>query len=216
MEKENRVRKEGDEMNETAYEQLLQIETARPQQGFPASADYHRYEPTPYEALDLLAKAYPLAPTDVVVDFGSGKGRLPFYLAYTFRVRAIGVEMDGGYHAEALQNWMNYSKRHRTRGSVQFVRAYAEQFEIPVEANRFYFFNPFSVHVFRQVLERIFESVETSPRPVDVVLYYPADEYLHVLNDETPFRYIQEVRLPLKNLHERFLIYRFDMMDSSW
>ncbi|MCC9625259.1 SAM-dependent methyltransferase [Thalassospira sp. MA62] len=203
-------------MNEQQYEQLLQIETAKPQQGFPSSAEYHRYEPTPYEALDLLRDAYPLESTDTIVDFGSGKGRLPFYLAYTFRVRAIGVEMDGGFHEEALQNWMSYTKKHRNRGSVQLERGLAEAFTIPSDANRFYFFNPFSVNVFRQVIANIIESVETVPRPVDVILYYPADEYLHYLNDETPFQYVQTVRLPLKNLHERFLIYRFDMMESSW
>lgn len=203
-------------MNEQQYEQLLQIETAKSQQGFPASAEYHRYEPTPYEALDLLRDAYPLDESDMIIDFGSGKGRLPFYLAYTFRVRAIGVEMDGGFHEEALQNWMNYAKKHRNRGSVHFVQGYAERFEIPNKANRFYFFNPFSVNVFRQVIANIIESVGVEPRSVDIVLYYPADEYLHFLNDETPFRFVQDVRLPLKNLHERFLIYRFDMMNSSW
>lgn len=203
-------------MTEQDYERLLQIETAKPQQGFPASVEYHRHEPTPYEALDLLRDAYPLAATDTVVDFGSGKGRLPFYLAYTFRVRAIGIEMDGGFHEAALENWRNYSKKHRTRGSVQLVCDYAEQFEVPVEANRFYFFNPFSVNVFRQVVANIIDSVERTPRPVDLILYYPADEYLHFLNDETPFQYVQTVRLSLKNLHERFLIYRFDMMESSW
>ncbi|MCT4794352.1 SAM-dependent methyltransferase [Exiguobacterium alkaliphilum] len=203
-------------MTEQQYERLLQIETAKPQQGFPASVEYHRYEPTPYEALDLLRDAYPLAATDTVVDFGSGKGRLPFYLAYTFRVRAIGVEMDGGFHEAALDNWINYSKKHHTRGSVQLIHDYAERFTIPSEANRFYFFNPFSVNVFRDVVSNIIASVERSPRPVDLILYYPADEYLHFLNDETPFQYVQGVRLPLKNLHERFLIYRFDMMESSW
>ena len=203
-------------MNEQQYEHLLHIQTAKPQQGFPSSAEYHRYEPTPYEALDLLRDAYPLESTDTIVDFGSGKGRLPFYLAYTFRVRAIGVEMDGGFHEEALQNLVSYTKKHRTRGSVQLEQGLAEQFTIPKEANRFYFFNPFSVNIFRQVIANIIESVETSPRPVDVILYYPADAYLHYLNDETPFHYVQTVRLPLKNLHERFLIYRFDMMESSW
>lgn len=203
-------------MTEQQYERLLQIETSKPQQGFPASVEYHRYEPTPYAALDLLRDVYPLEPTDTVIDFGSGKGRLPFYLAYTFRVRAIGVEMDGGYHEEALQNWGNYVKKHRSRGSVQFECTYAERFTIPPEANRFYFFNPFSVQVFRQVVANILDSVEFSPRPVDLILYYPADDYLHFLNGETPFRYVQDVRLPLKNLHERFLIYRFDMMESSW
>lgn len=203
-------------MTEQRYERLLQIETAKPQQGFPASVEYHRYEPTPYEALDLLRDAYPLAATDTVVDFGSGKGRLPFYLAYTFRVRAIGVEMDGGFHEAALDNWINYSKKHHTRGSVQLIHDYAERFIIPPEANRFYFFNPFSVNVFRDVVSNIIASVERSPRPVDLIFYYPADEYLHFLNDETPFQYVQGVRLPLKNLHERFLIYRFDMMESSW
>ena len=203
-------------MTEQQYERLLQIETVKPQQGFPASVEYHRYEPTPYEALDLLRDAYPLAATDTVVDFGSGKGRLPFYLAYTFRVRAIGVEMDGGFHEAALDNWINYSKKHHTRGSVQLIHDYAERFTIPSEANRFYFFNPFSVNVFRDVVSNIIASVERSPRPVDLILYYPADEYLHFLNDETPFQYVLVVRLPLKNLHERFLIYRFDMMESSW
>ena len=203
-------------MNERQYEQLLQIKTAGTQQGFPASVEYHRYEPTPYEALDMLRDAYPLSSSDTIVDFGSGKGRLPFYLAYTFRVRAIGVEMDENLHQDALQNWINYAKKHRNRGSVQFIHGYAERFSIPPEATRFYFFNPFSLNVFRQVVRNIMESVDLAPRTVDLVLYYPADEYLHFLNDETPFGYIQDVRLPLKNLHERFLIYRFDMMNVNW
>ena len=48
---------------------------------------------------------------------------------------------------------------------ISFVYSKAEEY-IPDEANCFYFFNPFSSKIFRQVLIRIGQSVERNPRDV--------------------------------------------------
>lgn len=197
-------------MTEQEYERLLNIQTVGAQHGFPSSHHYHRYEATPYEALDLLSEHYTLEADDVVVDFGSGKGRLPFYLAYRFQVHAIGVEMNPAFHEQAVVNWGDYAKKHRRKGDVEFTLAYAEEFVIPDRANRFYFFNPFSGAVFMKVVQNILDSAYAFPRAVDIILYYPSDGYIFFLNERTPFEWYQEVRLPLKNNYERFVVYRFD------
>ena len=87
----------------------------------------------------------------------------------------------------------------------------AEQFEILPEHNRFYFFNPFSVQIFRQVVRNILTSVKKSPREVDIILYYPMPEFKRFLHNDTPFRLINKVKLSgTVDPKEKFLIYRLD------
>ena len=81
-------------MKEKYYDELLNIKTEGEQVGFNESLHYHRYEPTPYVALEILFKQYELKSTDRIVDFGCGKGRLNFYIHYLFNSSVIGIEMN--------------------------------------------------------------------------------------------------------------------------
>lgn len=65
-------------MEETNYDEMLNIKTEGEQKNFNDSLHYHRYEPTPYSALEHLFKKYALKRNDRIVDFGCGKGRLNF------------------------------------------------------------------------------------------------------------------------------------------
>ena len=108
----------------------------------------------------------------------------------------------------------NYqSRRKRRSGSLRFEQTYAEQYAIPDGTNKFYFFNPFSSQIFMKVIDHILSSVERSPRSVDLILYYPTDEYREYLERHTVFEQVDEIRLRdlyEKNHDERFVIYRFD------
>ncbi|WP_214848451.1 methyltransferase [Exiguobacterium sp. s193] len=202
-------------MNEQEYETRLHIKTIEVQHLYNVFSHYNRYEPTPYAALDELCEAYPFHSEDTVIDFGCGKGRLNFYLHDRFDCSVIGIEMNGQFYEDALTNQVNYLKKvKKRRGSLRFEHVYAESYPIPVEATKFYFFNPFSVQIFIKVVNHILESVEQTPRPVDLILYYPADEYRYYLEHQTVFEQIEEVRLKElfeKNHDERFVIYRADL-----
>ncbi|MER2123375.1 MAG: methyltransferase [Exiguobacterium indicum] len=201
-------------MNEQEYDQRLRIETIEMQHLYGVFSHYNRYEPTPYAALGELCETYPFQKEDTVIDFGCGKGRLNFYLHDRFDCSVIGIEMNGQFYEDALRNMENYqSRRKRRSGSLRFEQTYAEQYTIPDEANKFYFFNPFSSQIFMKVIDHILNSVERSPRSVDLILYYPTDEYREYLERHTVFEQVDEIRLRdlyEKNHDERFVIYRFD------
>ena len=61
-----------------------------------------------------------------------------------------------------------------------------------------------------KVVENILISFENNPSKIDIILYYPSDDYIYYLENYTPFIQIKEVRLDdlyKKDNQERFLIY---------
>ena len=199
-------------MNEQYFEKLLNISTAGYQMGYPKSSHYHRYEPTPYEALEQLFENYELPAKATVVDFGCGKGRVPIYLHHAFQVPVVGVEMDDKFFLEAMNNRATYLQKARKRLiPITFLHMLAEEYEVAAQDNVFFFFNPFSVQIFRTVLMNILWSFEQHPRDIHLVLYYPAPEYLQYLQYETNFNLLAEVRLRgHRNENERICIFRLE------
>ncbi|MEH6938136.1 SAM-dependent methyltransferase [Bacillus sp. JJ664] len=195
-------------MKEKYYDELLNIKTEGEQVGFNESLHYHRYEPTPYAALEILFKQYELKSTDRIVDFGCGKGRLNFYIHYLFNASVIGIEMNETFYLEAIQNKKLYVKKDDEK--IQFYHCFAENYEIQPLDNHFYFFNPFSIQIFMKIIKNILVSVETARREIEIVLYYVSDEYIYFLEYQTAFELKKEMIIPglyERNQNERFLIY---------
>jgi SAM-dependent methyltransferase len=193
------------------YDELLNIETEGNQRGYNKSFHYHRYEPTPYPALEKLFAEYELNSSDHIVDFGCGKGRLNFYIHNLFHASVTGVEMNEKLYEEALENKANYLIKAKNKGEIQFQCCLAEKYEINPLDNRFYFFNPFTIPIFWKIINNILVSVEKFKREVDVILYYPSEDYIYYLENNTSFELIKEIQLPglyENNANERFLIYR--------
>ena len=143
-------------MNEQQFEKLLHIETSGFQQGYPKKIDYHRYEPTPYTALEQLFTHYELPAKAVCVDIGCGKGRVPIYLHHKFHIETKGIEMDPKFYAAAEYNKEQYLQKHGgKRAEISFYHLVAEQYEIQKRDNVFFFFNPFSIHIFRKFYHQI-------------------------------------------------------------
>jgi SAM-dependent methyltransferase len=199
-------------MKEMNYDELLNIETEGNQRGYNKSFHYHRYEPTPYSALEKLFAEYELTSSDHIVDFGCGKGRLNFFIHHLFQSSVTGVEMNEKLFEEALENKANYLiKAKENKGKIQFHCCLAEKYEIHPLDNTFYFFNPFTIPIFWKIINNILVSVEKFKREVDVILYYPSEDYIYYLENHTSFELIKEVQLPglyENNGNERFLIYR--------
>ncbi|MGM0753911.1 MAG: methyltransferase [Bacillota bacterium] len=198
-------------MKEEHYDDLLGVRTSKLQLGFHRSFHYHRYEPTPYQALEELFRNYQLKSSDRVVDFGCGKGRLNFFIHHLFQSTVVGIEMNEEFYEEAVENRESYiNKAKNNRENLYFYHCLAEEYKIHPHDNRFYFFNPFSVQIFMRVINNILFSLETSPRDIEIVLYYSSDDYVHYLEDHPLFVLRKEVNLSgeyEQNEYERFLVY---------
>jgi len=198
-------------MKDKYYDKLLHIKTSGNQES-PSGFHYYRYEPTPYTALEQLFESYEINTRNRLVDFGCGKGRLNFFVHHLFQSSVVGVEMNETFYQSAQENLKSYSKRNRvSRGQVQFHHCLAEDYRVNPADDRFYFFNPFSVQIFMKVIGNILKSFEKTPRQLDLLLYYPSDDYIFFLENETPFELQAEVTvrdLAVHNPYERFSIYR--------
>lgn len=197
-------------MVERKYDQLLHVKTSGLREWKNQTDDYNRYEATPYQALEKLIHYYKLEPTDRVVDFGSGRGRVSFFLHYHFDVPITGIEMNDLTLEESKKNKVSYLHKHaELKAPLTFAFGLAEQYEIQPDENVFYFFNPFSLNIFKEVVQNIIRSVEEHNRTVDIVFYYPPPAFKKFLKKETPFKLINKIKAYKPHgKHGKFLIYR--------
>lgn len=201
--------------NEKKYDKLLYIKTVGIREWLNRAIHYNRYEATPYAALDRLFEFYKFKKTDKVVDFGCGRGRVAFYIHNKFHIPVTGIEINDKTYGEALDNKLRYrQKAKHIKAPIKLKYGLAEQYEVKSTDNKFYFFNPFSVKIFRKVVNNILHSVEKEERPVDIILYYPMPEYKEFLKEETPFQLLNKIVVPeATDKKEKFLIYRFEQPD---
>lgn len=202
-------------MKDKYYDKLLHIDTMENKKTtYPESHHYNPYEPTPYSALERLTKDFTFDKQGAVIDFGCGKGRLAFYFDFFQQLPVTGIEMDMHFFNDAQHNLQTYKQSINTENKktdIQFICCLAEEYVITPRDNHFYFFNPFSVQIFKRITSNILKSVEESPRVVDIILYYPHDTYIQFLEHDSPFELLQEIKLKAYwlNPDERLLIYRF-------
>ena len=113
------------------------------------------------------------------------------------------------FYKEALENKQSYLKNYRNRADkIKFDCILAEEYEISPNENKFYFFNPFTVQILMSVVKNIMISFEKFQREIDLILYYPSEDYIFYLEQQTPFELVYEMNLPEANPNERFLVYR--------
>ena len=181
--------------NENTWDKLLQIKTTG-RDDSNAGQYYYPYEPTPYPVLERLANTGYIRKKDTVLDYGCGKGRVDFFLSYQTKAKSIGIEYDERIYQTAAEN----QKTAISGAKTAFVMAGAEEYEVPAEVNRCYFFNPFSVEILRMVMDRILESCRENPREILLFFYYPSKEYLSYLEEMDGLELYDEI--PCSDLFE--------------
>lgn len=191
---------------EIAWDTSLQIQTAgRDDTG--ADQYHHPYEPTPYNVLERLADSGLISKDDVVLDYGCGKGRVGFFLTNQTNAKTIGIEYDSRIYERALEN------QKTARSKAAFVLTRAEEYEVPMEVNRCYFFNPFSVEILQKVMARIIESYYDHPREIFLFFYYPSDEYIAHLMTVDELDFYDEIEcddlFEGRDSRERIMIFQF-------
>ncbi|MBP3421835.1 MAG: SAM-dependent methyltransferase [Lachnospiraceae bacterium] len=192
--------------NEKTWDKLLQIKTTGRDD---SNSDQYRYpyEPTSYSVLMRLANSGLIHKKDVVLDYGCGKGRVDFFLSYQTKAKTIGIEYDERIYQSALDNQQTAVSGVKT----EFVLAKAEEYTVPPEVNRYYFFNPFSVELLQKVMARIIESYYVKPREMFLFFYYPSEEYISHLMTVDELEFYDEINCSdlfgTNNTRERIMIF---------
>lgn len=146
------------------------------------------YDPTPYIVLERLVELDILKKDDVIVDYGCGKGRICFFINSQVGCRIIGIDHSERLLEIARENLESYGDG----ADIDFVNSKAEDY-VPDGANCLYFFNPFSSHVFQEVLRRIGESYGRNAREILIFFYYSTIEYRLYLPTEPRLKLVESV-----------------------
>lgn len=174
--------------NEMQWDKLLKIKTTGRDD---SNADQHRYpyEPTPYCVLERLAGSGYIGKRNKLLDYGTGKGRVCFYLSYQCRCKSIGIEYDERLYDGAKSNQETAIAAKKT----DFEMENAENYAVPTDVDRCYFFNPFSVEILKTVLSKIMDSYYENPREIQLFFYYPSEEYVSYLMTQDDLMFVDEI-----------------------
>lgn len=192
---------------EYKWDNFLRIKTGG-WDGSNSDIHHHPYEPTDYPVLERLVGSGYIGKNNTVLDYGCGKGRVDFFLAYETRCKCIGVEYDERIYEAAMNNWDRAISKRR----VSFYKGNAEDYRVPTEVDTCYFFNPFSVDILKRVMKRILQSYYEEPREILLFFYYPSEEYISYLMTHKNLIFVDEIYCmdlyEEENDREEILIFR--------
>ena len=174
--------------NEIRWDKLLKIRTAGRDD---SKADQYRYpyEPTPYSVLERLANSGLIRKNNTLIDYGCGKGRVDYFMAYQTKCKSIGIEYDERIYEKATTN----KETAVSSNKVIIELANAEKFEVLESVDKIYFFNPFSVEILQKVIAQILDSYYEYIRTIQLFFYYPSVEYISYLMTVDELMYYDEI-----------------------
>ena len=174
--------------NEIRWDKLLKIRTTGRDD---SKADQYRYpyEPTPYSVLERLANSGLIRKNNTLIDYGCGKGRVDYFMAYQTKCKSIGIEYDERIYEKAMTN----KETAVSSNKVIIELANAEKFEVLESVDKIYFFNPFSVEILQKVIAQILDSYYENLRTIQLFFYYPSDEYISYLMTVDELMYYDEI-----------------------
>jgi hypothetical protein len=139
--------------------------------GVQTAERYHPPESTPttgvrpfgWTQIVRLFRRYPLGRDDVLLDIGSGAGRVVLFGATRYSCRrVIGVEQDDRLDTLARRNVR--TARFRPRSPIELVHGDALEFDVPDDVTVVFFFNPFEGEALDQLACELGTSVDRRPR----------------------------------------------------
>lgn len=116
------------------------------------------------------------------VDFGCGKGASLIYASELGFQKIIGVEFSSKLAEIASDNIQKFSDQKGGRTGFEIFNMDASTYEIPTDADCFYFFNPFDGFILDKVMQNIVQSLKTNPRKIIIV-------YLNALHHQVVEKY---------------------------
>jgi 16S rRNA G966 N2-methylase RsmD len=135
------------------------------------SVEYGRqYQPIFVKHLSRILKAVKPTKDDVLVDFGSGKGRVLLISAtYPFK-KVVGVEFSEELCSIAEKNVEIFKSKEKLC-PIEIHCIDAGKYEIKKEETILFFFNPFEKVIMQKVIENIERSYFEHPRKIKIVYF---------------------------------------------
>jgi SAM-dependent methyltransferase len=119
-----------------------------------------------FNELPKETKGFPL------IDYGCGKGRALFVAEQCGFTNLIGVDIAKELIDDANENKDIYKKQNQ-QSSIIFLFEDATKYNIPNDAQVFYFFNPFGEDIMQKVISNIKASIKLNPRKIYCIYLNP-------------------------------------------
>ena len=132
-----------------------------------------RYQPTRARALRRVLRDLRIAPGEIFVDIGCGKGRV-LLLAHDHGFRkVVGVEYAAALCDIARKNLHAAAKRRGAPIPVEIHCCDAADYGFGADETVIYLFNPFDAVVLAKMMERLAESLRRKPRKAWLIYLFP-------------------------------------------
>ena len=136
------------------------------------------YMPSGWLSLRRILRNDEVTADDVLLDVGSGMGRVVLQAAidYPFR-RVLGIEVARDLHAIAMENVRRNTHRFGST-QVSLTCQNAVESRIPDDVTVAYLYNSFEGPTFTSFLEKLLQSIDRNPRQVRFIYANPRQEEL--------------------------------------
>lgn len=114
-----------------------------------------------------------LPPGCVLLDYGSGKGRVLFIAARFPFASVRGIEFSPELCAIATRNRAVFEAKHRGLAKIEVIETDAVNYVVRPDECLFYFGNPFDETIMRQAIDRIADSLRQHPRRIFIAYLQP-------------------------------------------
>jgi SAM-dependent methyltransferase len=128
--------------------------------------------PTPWHVLPRALRRIGAADHDVFVEFGCGKGRVVHQAAKRPLKRVIGVEIVPEVAGFAHSLVAAHQDKYRCK-NVEIVTCDAAQFRVPDDLTIAYHAYGFPERTLDVVLQNLIESIDSCPRSMRLIYYWP-------------------------------------------
>ncbi len=214
MRKKNNDQNKNISFDEIFHDKRLNINTYGRDDTY-TDEHHFAYEPTPYCVLDRMLENGIFNDISYLIDLGCGKGRVSFYLAQKCGIRSLGIEKEPLFYEAALKNLSSF----HNSDLIQFINGPAESFNIPADADAFFFFRPFSDTILKQVISNINASYYENPRMIKLIFYYVTPEYIYCCNDLPNIRIVEDIdcrdQFNTKDPRDHFMVFKLESTDIS-
>jgi 16S rRNA G966 N2-methylase RsmD len=160
-------------------ERVLGVRTKGDIPGSERGFSYGLYRPSSWIVLRELFRRLEVGRDDVLVDVGSGMGRVLLVAARRPFRRVIGIEHDAELTAIARRNIEHRRGRLACR-DVELLTIDALEWEVPDDLTVVYLFCPFPDEILARVLDNVVASLDRRPRAVRLIY-----NFSNVRNRET-------------------------------
>jgi SAM-dependent methyltransferase len=137
-------------------------------------SDHVGYEPTEWNVIDRSLRAIDVGPDAVLLDVGSGKGRVLVAAAQLPFRRITGIELSPVLNDAARRNLEAVRDRRRA-ASVEVLETDAQTYEIPTDVTHVYVYNPFRKAMFAKFLSQLLASLDANPRDLTLIYVVPLE-----------------------------------------